>query len=194
MHYPTDNCPNPDGSYPPIAEQEAETIRLFSEYAQHAGSRMTVTHFASLYAKMAEIAATNNLPLVLLETNTASCNGFLGLSDSFLGALWNLDLGLKLASSGFTHAMVHLGGQRSYYNVCYDFRIGDFMLIRLCSALHGPALERDCAVHVGEWGVYVECFQNRLTDDLLRRSWLPSTPSWYRVRPSGLAAQHVLPT
>jgi hypothetical protein len=65
---------------------------------------------------MAAISAEHQIPLVLLETNTASCNGFLGLSDSFLGALWNLDLGMQLASSGFAHMMVHLGGQRSYYN------------------------------------------------------------------------------
>ena len=118
MHYPTDNCPLDDiGTMPPQAELDAETIRYFGEFSQHDGNGRSVKHFASLYARMAQISADNNVPLVLLETNTASCNGFLGLSDSFLGALWNLDLGMQLASSGFSHMMVHLGGQRSFYNV-----------------------------------------------------------------------------
>ena len=37
-------------------------------------------------------------PIVLLETNTASCNGFLGISDSFLATLWNLDLALSVSA------------------------------------------------------------------------------------------------
>ena len=116
MHYPTDNCPNEDGSYPPEAEQIADTTRLFNLFASHYGP-MSVVRFASLYYDMVAISQANNLPLVLLETNTASCNGFLGLSDSFLAALWNLDLGMQLASIGFSHAMIHLGGQQAYYNV-----------------------------------------------------------------------------
>jgi len=79
---------------------------------------MSPVRFAGLYTEMVAISQRSGLPLVLLETNTASCNGFLGLSDSMLAALWNLDLGLQLASTGFTHAMIHLGGQQAYYNVC----------------------------------------------------------------------------
>ncbi|KAH7103897.1 hypothetical protein BKA62DRAFT_828089 [Auriculariales sp. MPI-PUGE-AT-0066] len=115
MHYPTDNCPEEDGSYPPIEEQYADIRYRFGNFAQHYGS-MSPVRFASLYTEMVAISQRVNKPLVLLETNTASCNGFLGLSDSFLAALWNLDLGLQLASTGFTHAMIHLGGQQAYYN------------------------------------------------------------------------------
>ena len=118
MHYPTDNCPlDEEGNYPPVAEIDAETVRYFNDFSQHDGNFRSVKHFAGLYGRMAAIAAEHQIPLVLLETNTASCNGFLGLSDSFLGALWNLDLGMQLASSGFSHMMVHLGGQAAYYNV-----------------------------------------------------------------------------
>jgi len=60
---------------------------------------------------------TNNLPLTLLETNTAACGGFLGLSDSFLATLWTLDLGMQLASTGFSNMMTHIGGHHAYYNV-----------------------------------------------------------------------------
>ena len=116
MHYPTHNCPALDGTRPPMDQQYPDIIRRFGLFAQHHG-QMSATHFASLYNEMTAIARRSNMPLILLETNTASCNGFLGLSDSFLAALWNLDLGMQLASTGFTHAMIHLGGQQAYYNV-----------------------------------------------------------------------------
>ncbi|KAH7106564.1 hypothetical protein BKA62DRAFT_299249 [Auriculariales sp. MPI-PUGE-AT-0066] len=115
MHYPTDNCPNADGSRPPLEQQTAETQNLLALYAQHIG-QMTATSFAGQYTEMAAIAASSGKPLILLETNTASCNGFLGLSDAFVAALWNLDLAMALASTGWTHMMMHLGGQAAFYN------------------------------------------------------------------------------
>lgn len=33
-------------------------------------------------------AVQNNIPLIMFETNTASCAGFPGVSDSFGAALW----------------------------------------------------------------------------------------------------------
>ena len=74
-------------------------------------------NFASRYKHMSEIAVANNLPLILLETNTAACGGFLGLSGSFLATLWSLDLGMQLASAGFLNMMFHIGVQNVYYNV-----------------------------------------------------------------------------
>jgi hypothetical protein len=53
----------------------------------------------------------------MFETNTASCGGFPGISDSFGAALWALDYGLQLAHSNFTHGMLHVGGQNNFYNV-----------------------------------------------------------------------------
>jgi len=124
MHYPTANCPlDEQGTHPPVEEIEATTIRFFDDFSHHDGNNRSVKHFASLYSRMVEISQENNVPLVLLETNTASCNGFLGLSDSFLATLWTLDLGMQLASTGFEHMMVHLGGQRSYYNVSTSYRL-----------------------------------------------------------------------
>jgi len=122
MHYPTANCPIDDqGTHRPVEVIEATTIRLFNDFSHHYGNDKSVKHFALLYSRMVEISQENNVPLVLLETNTASCNGFLGLSDSFLSTLWTLDLGMQLASTGFSQMMVHLGGQRSYYNVRMPF-------------------------------------------------------------------------
>jgi len=51
-----------------------------------------------------------------METNTASCGGFPGLSDSFGAALWGLDFSLQMAFSNFSGAMMHVGGQSTYYN------------------------------------------------------------------------------
>ncbi|KAJ7727068.1 hypothetical protein B0H16DRAFT_1591312, partial [Mycena metata] len=47
----------------------------------------------------------------MLETNTASCGGFLGISDSFTTVLWGLDYALQMAHSNFSGAMFHLGGR-----------------------------------------------------------------------------------
>ena len=53
----------------------------------------------------------------MMETNTASCGGFPGLSDSFGAALWGLDFSLQMAFTNFSGAMMHVGGQNVYYNV-----------------------------------------------------------------------------
>lgn len=54
---------------------------------------------------------------MMFETNTASCGGFPGLSDSFGAALWGLDYALQMAYVNFTSALFHVGGQDVYYNV-----------------------------------------------------------------------------
>lgn len=53
----------------------------------------------------------------MFETNTASCGGFPGISDSYGAALWALDYGLQMAYSNFSEALLHVGGQNVYYNV-----------------------------------------------------------------------------
>lgn len=55
--------------------------------------------------------------MMMFETNTASCGGFPGASNSFGAALWGVDYGMQLAFSNFTHALLHVGGQNTYYNV-----------------------------------------------------------------------------
>jgi hypothetical protein len=54
--------------------------------------------------------------MLMFETNTASCSGFPGLSDSFGAALWALDWSLTMANNNFTSAFFHVGGQHAYYN------------------------------------------------------------------------------
>jgi len=53
----------------------------------------------------------------MFETNTASCGGFPGLSDSFGSALWMLDYALQMAYSNFLGAVMHVSGEDVYYNV-----------------------------------------------------------------------------
>lgn len=53
----------------------------------------------------------------MFETNTASCGGFPGLSDSFGAALWALDYGLQMAYGNFSGALLHVGGSDAVYNV-----------------------------------------------------------------------------
>ncbi|KAK0433146.1 hypothetical protein EV421DRAFT_1892992 [Armillaria borealis] len=61
-------------------------------------------------------AQSKGKPLVMFETNTASCGGFPGVSDSFGAALWGLDYAMQLAYSNFSGALMHVGGQGVYYN------------------------------------------------------------------------------
>ena len=55
--------------------------------------------------------------MVMFETNTASCGGFAGISDSFGATLWALDYGMQMAYHNFSHALLHVGGQNDHYNV-----------------------------------------------------------------------------
>ena len=59
----------------------------------------------------------------MFETNSASCGGFAGISDTYGAALWAIDYGMQLAYGNFSHGMLHTGGQNSYYNVSI-FRLG----------------------------------------------------------------------
>jgi hypothetical protein len=54
--------------------------------------------------------------LIMFETNTASCGGFPGLSDSFGAALWAADYGLQMAFKNFTNGLWHFGGQNVAYS------------------------------------------------------------------------------
>jgi hypothetical protein len=60
----------------------------------------------------------------MFETNTASCGGFPGLSDSFGAAMWALDYSLQMGYSNFSGAMLHVSGEDVYYDVSYsvDYR------------------------------------------------------------------------
>lgn len=52
----------------------------------------------------------------MFETNSASCGGFVGISDSFGIGLWGLDYGFQMAHANFSGALIHVGGQNVFYN------------------------------------------------------------------------------
>jgi hypothetical protein len=54
---------------------------------------------------------------MMFETNTASCGGFPGISNSYGAALWGLDYALQMAYYNFTGALFHVGGRDVFYNV-----------------------------------------------------------------------------
>ncbi|KAJ7669142.1 hypothetical protein B0H17DRAFT_1018163 [Mycena rosella] len=105
--YPTDNCNAAFGGGP-VTDPQTE----IANYLTHnAPKNLLAPYLAStLYAQ------TKNKPFLMFETNTASCGGFRGVSDSFTAALWGLDYSLQLAHSNFSGAHFHLGGQNVYYN------------------------------------------------------------------------------
>lgn len=72
------------------------------------------------YANTSQIAQSLGKPFVMLETNSASCGGFSGLSDSFAASMWTVDYSLNQAMLNFSHSLQHVGGQSDYYNVRFQ--------------------------------------------------------------------------
>ncbi|KAI9058697.1 glycoside hydrolase family 79 protein [Trametes sanguinea] len=109
-HYPDQNCAAefPNGGFGPIKDPQT----VFPEYLTHTSGQNLV----STYLNTAGIAQQLGKEFMMFETNTASCGGFPGVSDSFGAALWAVDYGLQMAYSNFTGALLHVGGQNVSYN------------------------------------------------------------------------------
>ncbi|KAH7928005.1 glycoside hydrolase family 79 protein [Leucogyrophana mollusca] len=105
--YPTDNCYAQFGVGTPRTGQE-----MFADYLTHTSGQ----HIVSSFLNSSNYAQTVGKPLLMFETNTASCGGFPGLSDSYGAALWGIDYGLQMAFSNFSGALFHVGGQSVFYN------------------------------------------------------------------------------
>jgi hypothetical protein len=106
-HYPISNCYAEYGIGSPVSAQD-----IFPNYLNHNASYSLVAPYLNASA----YAASLGKPFVMMETNTASCGGFPGLSDSFGAAMWAVDYGLQMGVAGFWGAMVHVSGQDVYYN------------------------------------------------------------------------------
>lgn len=85
----------------------------FPNYLNHTAGKLLIAR----YLNSSAIAQAAGKPFLMFETNTASCGGFPGISNSFGSALWGLDYGLQMAYSNFSGALFHVGGQSVYYNV-----------------------------------------------------------------------------
>ncbi|KAJ7292155.1 glycoside hydrolase family 79 protein [Mycena rebaudengoi] len=106
--YPRDNCNAVfGGGTNAVVPQD-----ILPKYLTHNGHKDLIDQ----YQASTLLAQTKGKPFLMFETNTASCGGFNGVSDSFSSALWGLDYALYMAHSNFTGAMFHLGGQNVFYN------------------------------------------------------------------------------
>ncbi|AFR98329.1 hypothetical protein C343_06306 [Cryptococcus neoformans C23] len=104
QHYPTNNCK--------VNGKVIEPQDIFSDFLNHTSAQALVGEY------LADSVTVQNAgkELVMLETNTASCGGFAGLSDSFGAAMWLTDFALQMAYANFSTALMHVGGQNVYYN------------------------------------------------------------------------------
>ena len=114
--YPDNNCAAafPDAGFgDPVNPQD-----VFPNYLTHtAGKNLIAQYLPSI-----PTAQQAGKQFMMFETNTASCGGFPGFSDSFGSALWAVDYGLQMAYSNFTGALLHIGGQDVSYNVSISSR------------------------------------------------------------------------
>ncbi|KAJ7649886.1 hypothetical protein FB45DRAFT_778805, partial [Roridomyces roridus] len=107
-YYPENNC----AAVLHLGNTTINPQDIFNTYLNHTSAQSIVKK----YLNSTMIAQSYGLPFLMFETNSASCGGFSGISDSFGSALWALDYGLQLAYSNFTNALLHVGGQSVYYN------------------------------------------------------------------------------
>ncbi|KAH8202962.1 hypothetical protein TruAng_002908 [Truncatella angustata] len=68
----------------------------------------------SQYIPQVAAADAAGSPLVMGETNSVSCSGKSGISDTFGAALWGVDYVLTAASIGFQKIYFHLGAESEY--------------------------------------------------------------------------------
>lgn len=107
-HYPDNNCLAIYGGSGAAVDYQA----TFATYLAHTAAQSIV----SLYTNSTNFAQQVGKPFMMFETNTASCGGFPGISNSFGAALWGLDYGLLMAASNFSGALFHVGGRNVFYN------------------------------------------------------------------------------
>ncbi|KAJ7457799.1 glycoside hydrolase family 79 protein [Mycena latifolia] len=107
--YPRDNCAAAFGGPNAVVTDPQSILSLYLTHDAH-------TELLQPYLNSTMFAQQRNKPFLMFETNTGSCGGFNGVSDSFTAALWGIDYALQMAHSNFSGAMFHLGGQNVFYN------------------------------------------------------------------------------
>ncbi|KAF9556467.1 glycoside hydrolase family 79 protein [Agrocybe pediades] len=109
-HYSMNNCAALTGGTPenPVVIPQ----NIFPAFLTHKAA----ISLMEPYLESQMLAQQAGKPFIMFETNTASCGGFAGISDSFAASLWALDYGFQMAYGNFTHALMHVGGQNVFYN------------------------------------------------------------------------------
>ncbi|KAG6839220.1 hypothetical protein C0991_004741 [Blastosporella zonata] len=108
--YPTHNCA---ALFKHHSGVDPQTI--FPDFLSHTG-KFSGNNLVQKFINSTQFAVANGKRLVMMETNTASCGGFPGISDAFGAALWGIDYAFQMAVNNFGFAMVHIGGQSVSYN------------------------------------------------------------------------------
>ncbi|KAJ7090786.1 hypothetical protein B0H15DRAFT_836879 [Mycena belliarum] len=107
--YPRDNCAFAFGG-PGANVTDPQSVQgLYLTHDAH-------KELLAPYLNSTAYAQLKGKPFLMFETNTGSCGGFNGISDSFTAALWGIDYALQMAHSNFSGAMFHIGGQNVFYN------------------------------------------------------------------------------
>ncbi|KAG6829763.1 hypothetical protein H0H92_003553 [Tricholoma furcatifolium] len=107
LNYQSDNCFARYGIGSPVDPQAT-----FAQLLDHNAALGIVQPYLDTSAR----AQALGKPFLMFETNTATCGGLPGISDSFGAALWAVDYGLTMAASNFSGALLRVGGQNDYYN------------------------------------------------------------------------------
>ncbi|KAG8985974.1 hypothetical protein FRB90_004327 [Tulasnella sp. 427] len=105
QHYKDNACGN---ALVPMTPEAA-----FLTYQTHA----SVQNFWNPYINASQAINAAGKEFIMLETNTASCGGFAGSSDSFAAGLYLIDLALQGASIGISQILLHNGGVGQTYNL-----------------------------------------------------------------------------
>ncbi|KAG8895879.1 hypothetical protein FRC01_012152, partial [Tulasnella sp. 417] len=92
MRYPDNNC----------AQVKPDPQTKFARYVSH----HEVQNLVNPYLPAANTAIAAGKQFMMMETNTASCSGFAGISDAFVSALWASDYAMQLAYGNFTYGLL----------------------------------------------------------------------------------------
>ncbi|KAG5637249.1 hypothetical protein H0H81_005247 [Sphagnurus paluster] len=110
-HYPSNNCFVQFGVGSFVDPQ-----KTFPNFLSH----QAALDLVEPYRHTSNLAREAGKPFIMFETNSATCGGLPGISDSFGAALWALDYGFTMAATNFSHALLHVGGQNVYYNSTFN--------------------------------------------------------------------------
>lgn len=98
--YPQSNCD--------AARKARLSLDLLSNHS------VLYTNVSQYVAQQQAAQRVGKAPLVFGETNSVSCGGKAGVSDTFGAALWSLDYALMAASLSIEQVYFHLGDQSEY--------------------------------------------------------------------------------
>lgn len=95
-------------------QSTCDTARWYRLSLNLLSNHSVLWHNVSQYVPQVAAADKAGIPLVFGETNSASCSGRSGISDTFGAALWNVDYVLLAASIGMPKVYFHLGANAEY--------------------------------------------------------------------------------